>query len=134
MNQHGAPSAASPHRLTAQSLPKQQHRVKQRLRFRVVENNPPSADFQSFFDTSLGLQPREKESKRTGARPRATQALTKNRCSTAARANTSRSVTRSIEIVVRCIRTARAPSADFYPHPCDATKQCCTPLRRNSRA
>jgi len=27
MNQHGAPSAASPHRLTPQSLPKQQHRV-----------------------------------------------------------------------------------------------------------
>ena len=52
-----------PNRLSAPLKPavaaKTTHSLKQRLRSQVVENTSDSADFQSFFDTSLGLQPRK---------------------------------------------------------------------------
>src|SRR5436190_18308747 len=61
MNQHGAPSAASPHRLMPQSLPKQLHGVKQRPRSLVVEEIYIELSSKIFFDISLRLKPRNNQ-------------------------------------------------------------------------
>jgi hypothetical protein len=73
-------STEFPHRLSAPLKPaaaaKTTHSLKQRLRSQVVEDTSTSADFQSFFDTSPGLQPRKKSVQICERRPSESSRIT----------------------------------------------------------